>query len=206
LTEADSYARDEYFSTLDTTTRKLETGLNIDVILTDTVGFISKLPHHIMETFNATMEEVSESYLIIILLDGASRYIFEKYKIVRDVLARLNADEVPVLNVLNKIDVMTNDKIRRVEKEIPEVLKISALKGKGLLKLKDKMKEASLKGWKKVKVRIDISKDYFVKWLERNSHIINRTYYKDEIEIECLIRREYLKNLYDEEKILSIME
>lgn len=206
LTGAKGYVRDEYFSTLDTKTRRLDANSHIDIVLTDTVGFISKLPHHLMETFNATLEEVSESDLIVVVLDGSSRYIVKKYQVVEEVLAELGAGEIPQVKVINKIDLLTEDTVENLTSRIPLSFPISAKEGLGLERLTDEVVKASYVGWKRVKLRVETSRRSFIKWLERNSHILDRRYYEGEVELECLIRREYLNNLYDEERVLKVIE
>lgn len=108
LTDANVLEEDKPFATLDPTTRKLFLGLNKNVILTDTVGFISRLPHEFVKAFRSTLEEVRYSDLIIHMLDGNSYNVSTQYKVVLDVLKSLEIENIPIITVVNKIDLGQN--------------------------------------------------------------------------------------------------
>ncbi len=106
LTTADVYAEDQLFATLDPTTRKIPVpGLN-DVVIADTVGFVSLLPHALIEAFKATLEEVAEADLLIHVVDASDALMNERIGQVRDVLIDIGAGNVPELVALNKIDLV----------------------------------------------------------------------------------------------------
>lgn len=108
LTDANVLEEDKPFATLDPTTRKLFLGLDKNVILTDTVGFISRLPHEFVKAFRSTLEEVRYSDLIIHVLDGNSYNVSKQYEVVLDVLKSLEVDDIPIITVVNKIDLGQN--------------------------------------------------------------------------------------------------
>jgi len=111
LTGANVFVTDGYFSTLDTTTRKLHLDGKGDVVISDTVGFISKLPHTLVDAFKATLDIVREANLIIVVLDGTSKRIYEQADIVDGVLYELGAGDISRVVVINKIDMMMKDDV-----------------------------------------------------------------------------------------------
>ena len=106
LTGADVFAEDKLFATLDPTTRKLELPNGREALLTDTVGFIQKLPHTLVSAFHATLEEVQEADLLLHVVDVSSVNHREQMESVQSVLRELNADDKPILTVYNKTDLL----------------------------------------------------------------------------------------------------
>ena len=138
LTGSDILAYDKLFATLDPTTRQLTLSNHQSVLLTDTVGFIRKLPHDLVEAFKATLEEVGESDLLIHVIDASHSQAASQIEAVNDVLTQLGAEDKPVLHVLNKTD--------RAEAEmhlgllrgiVPEAVEVSARTGVGFDDLRD---------------------------------------------------------------------
>ncbi len=109
LTDADVYAEDQLFATLDPTLRRVAVpGLN-DVVLGDTVGFVSQLPHALVEAFKATLEEVIHADLLLHVVDSADEQWMERVAQVRDVLHEIGAQDIPEILVLNKADLLPRD-------------------------------------------------------------------------------------------------
>ena len=106
LAKSDLFAENKLFATLDTTVRKVVIG-NLPFLLTDTVGFIRKLPHQLVESFKSTLDEVREADLLIHLVDIASPYFEDHIEVVNQTLAELKAADKPTLLVFNKIDAFT---------------------------------------------------------------------------------------------------
>lgn len=136
LTGAEVFAEDKLFATLDPTTRRLRLPTNQNVLLTDTVGFIRKLPHGLVEAFKATLEEVSQADLLIHVVDVSHPDAEEQIKAVDNVLEEIGANGKPTLMVLNKIDQLTgSDVLPRFAERHPHAVPISAIKGEGLTAL-----------------------------------------------------------------------
>jgi GTP-binding protein HflX len=106
LTDADVLAYDKLFATLDSTTRKLRLPDGYLATLTDTVGFIQKLPHELVESFHSTLEEIKEADLILLVVDVAARQRTGQLAAVKEVLGQIGAHEIPTLTVFNKVDLM----------------------------------------------------------------------------------------------------
>ena len=134
LTKANVLAKDMLFATLDTTTRELYLGDNKQILITDTVGFVNKLPHELVEAFKSTLMEAVNADLLIHVVDATSKERATQEEVVLNVLKSLGATNVPVITVYNKCD--------KPYEFIPAgVLKISAKQNEGLDKLKQKIIE-----------------------------------------------------------------
>jgi GTPase len=138
LTGAGVLTEDQLFATLDPTTRKLRLPSNQNVLLSDTVGFIRKLPHNLVEAFKATLEEVVTADLLIHVVDSSHPHMDEQMKAVQSVLSEIGAAEKPTLTVFNKIDRMNhNGFIEHRLAAHPHSVAVSALRKEGFTELFD---------------------------------------------------------------------
>ncbi|MBE5783205.1 MAG: GTPase HflX [Clostridiales bacterium] len=131
ITDAGVYAENKLFATLDAVSRKVQLPDGGEFLLVDTVGFISKLPHDLVEAFKSTLEEAALSDLLVIVSDASSPDMLFQHKVVEEVLSQIGADTQPRLNVLNKCDLCEE----QVEGEIPLLpgaIRISAKTGQGV--------------------------------------------------------------------------
>jgi len=139
LTGAGVLARDILFATLDPTTRRLRLPTNQNVLLTDTVGFIRKLPHGLVEAFKATLEEVVQADLLLHVVDVSHPKAEEQIHAVNAVLAEIGAGEKPTIMVLNKMDRLngngTDGVLNRLQEKYPHAVAISAATGEGIATL-----------------------------------------------------------------------
>ena len=136
LTGADVLAKDILFATLDPTTRRLRLPTNQNILLTDTVGFIRKLPHGLVEAFKATLEEVVQADLLLHVVDVSHPLVEEQITAVNAVLTEIGAGEKPVLMVLNKVDRLeTAAALGRLQERFPHAVAISATTGQGIEEL-----------------------------------------------------------------------
>jgi GTP-binding protein HflX len=133
LTGADVLAKDILFATLDPTTRRLRLPTNQNVLLTDTVGFIRKLPHGLVEAFKATLEEVVQADLLLHVVDISHPQAEEQIEAVNAVLAEIGAGDKPTIMVFNKIDRSNgNGTWTRFHERYPHAAAISATTGEGI--------------------------------------------------------------------------
>jgi GTP-binding protein HflX len=140
LTGADVLAVDKLFATLDPTTRRLRLPTNQNVLLSDTVGFIRKLPHHLVESFKATLEEVVEAELLLHVVDSGHPHAVEQIRAVNAVLTELGAADKPTLMVFNKIDHEAGaSAAARLAPQFPHAVCVSARTGAGLSELKSEL-------------------------------------------------------------------
>ncbi|NLK46987.1 MAG: GTPase HflX [Treponema sp.] len=128
LTGADVFVEDKLFATLDPTTRRLTFDGNNGILLTDTVGFISNLPHNLINAFKSTLEEAALADLQILVLDASDPNIFEQYQTVLQVLKEINAQDIQRIIVLNKIDCVKDMfSLHKLENSFPKAIKVSAV-------------------------------------------------------------------------------
>ncbi|MDG2251194.1 MAG: GTPase HflX [Gammaproteobacteria bacterium] len=134
LTNAEAYAADQLFATLDSTLRRVELPHFGGAIVADTVGFISHLPHQLVEAFRATLEETASADLLLHIIDCAHESHIDYIDEVNNVLKEIGAESVPQLQILNKIDLLekTKPEIEYDENQIPKRVWISAQKGIGI--------------------------------------------------------------------------
>ena len=137
LTGAGVLAEDRLFATLDAATRRLALPGGEQVLMSDTVGFIKKLPHQLVESFRSTLEEVGEVDLLVHVVDASAADVEGQMVAVRSVLAEIGAGEVPEQVVFNKIDVAGEPTVRRLLASVPDSLAVSALRGDGVEELLD---------------------------------------------------------------------
>ena len=132
LTGADIPANNRLFDTLDTTTRTLEISDTCTVLISDTVGFISKLPHHLVEAFKATLEELSFADLLLHVIDSSNPEWREQAAVVESLIYELGASETPRIDVFNKCDRYSGDILPHGE----DIVTVSAKTGEGLDRLR----------------------------------------------------------------------
>jgi GTP-binding protein HflX len=142
LTGANVLVEDKLFATLDTTTRKIDLPNNQPLLLTDTVGFVRKLPHGLVEAFNATLEEAVLSDFLIHVLDISQPEVMEFYETTRSVLEELGADSRKTLIVFNKIDRLANESvIAGMRSRFADAVFISVKTGEGMKELVSRISE-----------------------------------------------------------------
>lgn len=143
ITTSTVYAADKLFATLDPTIRRLELPDIGPVVMADTVGFIRHLPHKLVEAFRATLEETTEATILLHVVDSHDSRRDENIEQVEAVLAEIGADEIPVLQVFNKIDLLDNfvPRVERNEDGVPVRAWVSAVTGEGLNGLYDAIVE-----------------------------------------------------------------
>lgn len=143
VTTASVYAADQLFATLDPTLRRLDLPDIGPVVMADTVGFIRHLPHKLVEAFRATLEETTEASLLLHIIDCAYERRDENIEQVEDVLLEIGADEVPMLQVYNKVDLLEDfqSRVDRNDEGVPVRVWVSAITGEGIPQLFDAIVE-----------------------------------------------------------------
>jgi len=132
LTGADAYVADQLFATLDTRVRHWKLADTRRVMLADTVGFVRDLPHHLVASFHATLEETLHADLLLHVLDASDPDRLLNERAVEYVLTELDANEMPRLMVLNKVDLLSEDERLALRSEFPDAVQISVHTGEGL--------------------------------------------------------------------------
>ncbi len=142
LTGADAYVENRLFATLDPKTRIYEDGSGTSILFTDTVGFIRDLPHGLVKAFHATLEEVLDTDLILIVVDASGEHALQHKRVVDEVLKELGAEAKPKLLALNKIDLLGEAEKVRIQDVFPEAILISAAQKRGFQELIMRIRQA----------------------------------------------------------------
>jgi len=170
LTEAEVVAENKLFATLDPTTRHIVLPGNQEALLTDTVGFIQKLPTKLIAAFRATLEEVIDADLILEVVDMSHENAIEQSETVNEVLHDLDADDKPRVTALNKIDLL--DDPSEVDTSLyPNAVAISALQKKGLDALREKIAQVLADTMEPLRVSIPYDKSELVELFHRRGHV-----------------------------------
>lgn len=163
LTEASVYAENKLFATLDSTTRIYQLSKKKKILITDTVGFIRKLPHHLVASFKSTLNVVKEANFIIHVIDITNPYYEDHIKIVDDTLESLNCNDKHQIKVFNKIDLLEDKtKITYVKNVYPDCILISAERGININNLRDLFVDFYEQNFVENEIRTDHSKSHLV--------------------------------------------
>ena len=183
LTGAGIPANNRLFDTLDTTSRQLTVSDNLDVVLTDTVGFIAKLPHHLVDAFRATLEELEYADLLLHVIDSADENREEHIAVVDKLITQLAKPGTKVLQCYNKADLVEKTDIPIGE----DVVTISAATGAGMEELLKAIEKALGQARHHVVVRLPYSMGGMVDTLHNNAQVKSVEYTADGIEIETIL-------------------
>jgi GTP-binding protein HflX len=196
LTDAGVFVQDQLFATLDTRTRKWELDNGVEVLLSDTVGFVSKLPHHLVASFKATLEETVNADLLLHVVDASSVDVFEQIKSVETVLKELNCDQKEMLVLLNKSDCITDKAtFESVQTVFPEALTLSAKTGLNLGQLAKVISE-KVRG---VRIRVLVTLSHadgkVQSYLRTVGQDLQREYIGNSVQIEVTLGNNQLAQL-----------
>lgn len=175
LCGANVYSENKLFATLDTTTRQLLVEDNDMILVTDTVGFIRKLPHQLMDAFKSTLEEVVYSDALVIVADSSDPYVEDHIRIVDCILAELGAAQKPTIIAYNKIDKPVEGERAKIISD-RKVIKISAKTGQGLDELKAALKSILFESRVRVRLKIPFSEGWVLPWLYANGKVLSVDY------------------------------
>lgn len=196
LTDAGVYADDKLFATLSTRTRRWDLGGGHGVLLSDTVGFVRDLPHHLVASFKATLEEAVHSHLLLIVVDSAHARAREQLQTVFTVLDEIGATDAKRLILLNKIDKLDDPSdLLPMQNEFAEAIGISALTGRGLDRLVERVTEISKGQNMQVNMRVDLRDGKTLQFLESRAEVLDRHYDTDHVRFTVNIGRRQLDQL-----------
>lgn len=175
LSSAEVLAADQLFATLDPTTRRLALPSGRGTLMTDTVGFIQKLPTELIAAFRATLEEILEADLIVHVVDASHDNVLEQAETVGDVLGELGAGDIPVLVALNKCDLLPNGSLPSIlAQAYPDSVAISALTGKGLDSLRERIEETLVEQMSPIEVLIPYKQGELVDLFHRSGVVMRQ--------------------------------
>ncbi|TLM98692.1 GTPase HflX, partial [bacterium] len=187
LTDADVLTEDKLFATLDPTTRKLELPDNNEILLTDTVGFINKLPHHLVAAFRATLEEVVEADILLHVADASHPAMVSQMEAVDSVLAGLGAVEKPTLIVFNKADLLPGHVTGSLLKKYDRSVAVSAKEKRGFEELKAAILRMLPLKRRRVMLTVPYGQANVVAQLHEKGKVISEEYGSDAVIISALL-------------------
>ena len=172
LTDAGIYVADQLFATLDPTTRQLELPTGETVLMTDTVGFIQKLPTDLVAAFQATLEEITEADLLLHVIDGSHENAELQRKTVLETLEAIGAGEIPILTVYNKIDLLNAEDLQKLKQTAePTARFISATERDGFAGLIEAIAAGVVQGFEHVSVLLPYEMGRLVSLFHEKGHV-----------------------------------
>lgn len=192
------FVKNMLFATLETATRRIKLPTNEEFIITDTVGFVSNLPHHLIESFKSTLEEVKEASLIVHVVDASSPYANLQIQTTNQVLTSLGVKDIPMVYLLNKYDLVKNDMF--MPTIIGDQIRTSNLDQRGFDELITYIKDKLFDDVVKVKLLIPYDKGEIFNLLKEKSNVHAFSYHDDGIVVDTIVSK-YLYNLYHQYEI-----
>ena len=196
LTGENVLAEDKLFATLDSTTRQVSLPKNQNILLSDTVGFIKKLPHQLVAAFKATLEEITEADLLLHVVDISHPEAEAQIDAVDKVLTELDADDIPTVMVLNKIDQLESDEQLHILKtRYPEAVPISAQRGDGITDLLDLLADRFVSHGATVYLSIPYTDGKTMDLLYKHGTVIDTNYAENAVHVQARLPSRYLKSV-----------
>ena len=179
LTGSDVYAKDELFATLDPTTRALDLEEGRKITITDTVGFIQKLPTMLVESFKSTLAEVRAADLVLLVVDASDPHRELEIGAVRAVLEEIGAGEIRCVEVLNKVDLVDEAELRSILAAHPDAQPVSALTGQGVRGLLYRIAKEASEGSVSLTVLIPYEKGLLMKMVHERCQVLRERYVQE---------------------------
>jgi len=199
LTGADEFVEDALFATLDTRTRRWQLPGWGPVLLSDTVGFIRDLPHHLIESFKATLEEARQAHLLLHVADAANPAVADQISAAFDVLAEIGIQQKDTLLVLNKTDALPGQwRIDALLSRYPSAVPISARTGFGLANLAVAVSEALSRRFLDVDVEFSVNNGRLLAYLSAHGEVLSKQFHDGYVVVRCRIPRHYLGRVSQE--------
>lgn len=193
LTEATVLAEDKLFATLDTRTRRWHLPGWGPVLLSDTVGFIRDLPHSLIASFKATLEEARQADLLIHVADASNPGALDQIAAVYDVLSELGIEEKDTLLVLNKIDAVDDAvHLEALRNRYPNAIEISARSGQGMSDFAQRVSRAMSRDFHDVEIDMAVSNGRLLAYLAKYGEVLSKTYADDRMIVHCRISQRHL--------------
>ena len=202
LTNSCVFAENQLFATLDSTVRRHQLKSQ-EILLSDTVGFIRKLPHHLVQSFKSTLDEVREADLLIHLVDGSSKMVHEYIEVVQQTLKELKSNKKQTLLVFNKVDRIDDEQHEMLRAEYPSALHISSVRGIGLSQLEEAIEQKIESKYRQVDLDIPIQAYRAVAFIHQRANVENEKYTGEYVHISCRIDEKDFKQL---SKMLNTIE
>jgi GTP-binding protein HflX len=199
LSGSDVFVENRLFATLDPTTRLVPLNSGTSILMTDTVGFIRKLPHHLVASFKSTLEEITEADLLLHIVDVSSRHFEEQISVVQDTLEDLGAGDKPTLVVFNKVDLLKErSALATISEKHPNHVFISAARGINITGFKDEVGKMLEQEFIIEEFSIPQSNQKIISQLYDAGEMLERTYEDDRVLLKLRLHRR------DRERLLQL--
>ena len=204
LTDANVMAKDQLFATLDTRTRRWQLPNWGPVLLSDTVGFIRDLPHRLVTSFKATLEETRQSDLLLHVADVSNPHVLDQIRAVFGVLEELEIEEKDALLVLNKIDgVESQTRIQSVLNQYPNAVAVSAKTGEGIERLAMAVSDALSRSFLDVDINMSVANGKTMAYVAAHGDVLSKQYEDDRVIIHCRMPQKYLGRINEEDVFVT---
>ena len=204
LTKADVLAEDKLFATLDTRTRRWHLPSWGPVLLSDTVGFIRDLPHRLIASFKATLEETRQADLLLHVADASNPHVIDQIHAVYDVLKELGIEEKDTLLVLNKVDqIHDHSRLDALLNRYTNAIPVSAHTKIGFEKLHSVVGDALSRSFQDVDIEMSISNGKLLAYLAAKGEIISTQYGEDFVKVHCRLPQKYLGRIDPTDTIIT---
>jgi len=200
LTRADVFAEDKLFATLDSTTRAIDLGKNKKLLISDTVGFIRKLPPHLVASFKSTLNEVKETDIILHVIDFSHPYYEDHIQVVEETLKELGCEKKTRLKIFNKIDaVQDKGKINLVRNKYENAIIVSARRAINITALEDKLIDLTEETFVEEDIDLEITNSKAEATIHSLAEVLNKKYNENSVHIT------YRTNKENSEKIKKML-
>ena len=186
LTDAGVLAENKLFATLDSTTRKLTLPEGTEILVSDTVGFIRKLPHHLIKAFRSTLDELKYADILLVLADASDEECSEQLKVTTDLIVQLGAGDKPIMYVFNKSD-MAKDGMMFIGDKPHNAVFISALTGMGIDGFLVKLEELARAGTRRCILHIPMSEQGVLAQLYKLATVESVDYRENDMEVVAVL-------------------
>lgn len=191
LTSADILVENMLFATLDTTTRRINLDPGIDVLISDTVGFIRKLPHHLIASFRSTLAQTIEADILVHIIDVSHPLFEEQIKVVNKILEELKISDIPILHVFNKVDkICEEENLAAIQKKYSNSVMISAKKQIRLERLKKKLIEMITDQYIQKEIDLDYSKFHLMSNIRNLGEVTNQQYLDKNVRLQIRVKKD----------------
>mgnify|MGYP000397509478 FL=1 len=190
ISGANVFVEDKLFATLDTTIRSVELNTAHKILLSDTVGFVRKLPHHLVATFKSTLKEVVDADLILLVLDASSTQVVEHYNTILEVLKELGAEKHQMVVIMNKIDEKKAAKqLNFLKRKFPEGIYLSALNNLRINKLTQKIVDLMDKNFQTIDLLFSYKEAKEMSLAQKGVDVLERNYEDDCVRLKVKASR-----------------
>lgn len=198
LTDADVKAQDQLFATLDTRTRRWHLPNWGPVLLSDTVGFIRDLPHRLVTSFKATLEETVQSDLLLHVADVSNPAVLDQIAAVFDVLEDLGIEEKDAQLIVNKVDACEDEsRVQSVLNRYPNAVVVSAYTGEGMDRLATAVSDALSRSFVNVDIDMSVMNGKMMAFVAAHGDVLSKQFDEERVRIHCRMPQKYLGRIHD---------